>query len=159
MSPSGVNPTELISIHHVSTEALTPLLEGWTGGQALSHGWGSVMLADPQLEPGSSYQLFYRGDLRGWIPVHRLNERTITITSVLHDSGLFTDEPHRKSLLRLAAWSHALRMNLSAGQTVISWVPDDGDPINQFKFEVGAPAWTTHWVTSGIRRDLTQSSS
>jgi len=44
LSPSGSAPTELMSIHHVSTEALTPRLESWTGSQALSQGWEAVML-------------------------------------------------------------------------------------------------------------------
>lgn len=44
LSPSGSDPTELMSIHHVSTEALTPRLESWTGSQALSQGWEAVML-------------------------------------------------------------------------------------------------------------------
>jgi len=87
--------------------------------------------------------------------VHRLNEQTIALKSILRDNELFSDEPRGKSLMRLTAWSLVLRENLESNQTVISWVPDDGDPINQFKFEVGAPAWTTHWVTCRVRRDLT----
>ena len=113
-----------------------------------------MALDDARLEPRSCYELFVHGEMRGWIPIHRVNHNSVAIRSVLHDGELFSDEPRRRSLTRLAAWTHALNANLDAGQTVISWVPDDGDPINKFKFEVGAPTWTTHWVTTQVRRDL-----
>ena len=118
------------------------------------HRSSPIALADPRLEPRSCYEIFVHGEMRGWIPVHRVNYNSVIIKGVLHGAELFSDEPRRRSLMRLAAWSQAVNENLDAGHSVISWLPDDGDSINKFKWEVGAPAWTTHWVTTQVRRDL-----
>ncbi|MGB4689505.1 MAG: hypothetical protein WBH16_04785 [Candidatus Nanopelagicales bacterium] len=139
--PSGVELK--LGLEHRSRVALRAL-----------HRSSPIALADPRLEPRSCYEIFVHGEMRGWIPVHRVNYNSVIINSVLHDPELFSDEPRRRSLMRLAAWSQAVNENLDAGHSVISWLPDDGDPINKFKFEVGAPAWTTHWVTTQVRRDL-----
>ena len=102
---------------------------------------------DPQIEPADSFVLHVDDQVRGCIPVIRLSPTTVTFRAVIHDKELFADDLRRRSFLRLAAWSTASGIHLGEGSTIITWMPDDGDPINEYKLQVGAPDWLTHWVT------------
>ena len=102
---------------------------------------------DPQIEPTDSFVLHVDDQVSGCIPVIRLSPTTVTFRAVIHDNALNADDPRRRSFLRLAAWSTASDIHLGEGSTIISWIPDDGDPINEYKLQVAAPDWLTHWVT------------
>lgn len=104
-------------------------------------------LASPHLAHEDSFTLFVDGEVRGWIPVRRLSPTTVTFRAVLHDGQLYSDEPRRRSFLRLTAWSQAAQIHLVEGTTVITWMPDNGDPINDYKLKVASPDWLVHWVT------------
>ncbi len=104
-------------------------------------------IQDPKIRPEDSFLLHVDGRLRGCIPVVRLNPSTVTFQVVIHDKALHADDSRRRSFLRLAAWSTASDIHLGEGSTILSWIPDDGDPINEYKLQVGAPDWVTHWVT------------
>lgn len=101
----------------------------------------------PQIEPADSFVLHVDDQVRGCIPVVRFSPTTVTFRAVIHDKALFADDLRRRSFLRLAAWSTASDIHLAEGSTIITWMPDDGDPINEYKLEVAAPDWLTHWVT------------
>jgi hypothetical protein len=102
---------------------------------------------DPHIEPADSFVLHVDDQVLGCIPVIRLSPTTVTFRAVIHDKALHADDPRRRSFLRLAAWSTASDIHLGEGSTILSWIPDDGDPINEYKLQVGAPDWLTHWVT------------
>jgi len=102
---------------------------------------------DPHIEPADSFVLYVDDQVRGCIPVIRLSPTSVTFRAVIHDKELFADDLRRRSFLRLAAWSTASDIHLGEGSTILSWIPDDGDPINEYKLQVGAPDWVTHWVT------------
>jgi hypothetical protein len=102
---------------------------------------------DPQIEPADSFVLHVDDRVRGCIPVVRLSPTTVTFQVVVHDKALLADDPRRRSFLRLAAWSTASDIHLGEGSTIITWMPDDGDPINIYKRQIAAADWVTHWVT------------
>jgi hypothetical protein len=102
---------------------------------------------DPHIEPADSFVLHVNDQVRGCIPVIRLSPTTVTFRAVTHDKALHADDPRRRSFLRLAAWSTVSDIHLGEGSTILSWIPDDGDPINEYKLQVGAPDWVSHWVT------------
>lgn len=104
-------------------------------------------IQDPKIRPEDSFLLHVDDRLRGCIPVVRLNPKTVTFQVVIHDKALHAEDPRRRSFLRLAAWSTATDIHLGEGSTIITWMPDDGDPINEYKRQVAAPDWLTHWVT------------
>jgi hypothetical protein len=104
-------------------------------------------LNNPQIDAADSFILHVDNQLRGCIPVLRLSPTTVSFRAVVHDKALHADDLRRRSLLRLAAWSTASDIHLGEGSTIITWMPDDGDPINKYKLEVAAPDWLTHWVT------------
>ena len=104
-------------------------------------------IQDPRIRPEDSFLLHVDDRLRGCIPVVRLNPSTVTFQVVIHDKALHADDPRRRSFLRLAAWSKATDIHLGEGSTIISWMQDDGDPINVYKRQVAAADWVTHWVT------------
>lgn len=105
---------------------------------------------DPEIELADSFVLHVDDQVRGCIPVVRLSPTTVTFRAVIHDKALLEDDPRRRSFLRLAAWSTASDIHLKEGSTIITWMPDDGDPINEYKRQVAAPDWLTHWVTHRV---------
>lgn len=117
--------------------------------QAL-HRLSADYLSRAYLQHDDSFLLLVEGNVRGWIPVGRFNATTITFRVVLHDAELFSDEPRRRSFLRLTAWSQAASTHAREGSTIITWWPDDGDPINEYKLKVARPDWLVHWVTHVI---------
>lgn len=102
---------------------------------------------DPQIESADSFVLHVDDQVRGCIPVIRLSPTTVTFRAVIHDNALHADDTRRRSFLRLAAWSTASDIHLGEGSTILSWIPDDGDPINEYKLQVGAPDWVNHWIS------------
>lgn len=104
-------------------------------------------IQDPKIRPEDSFLLYVDDRLRGCIPVVRLNPSTVTFQVVIHDKALHADDPRRRSFLRLAAWSTATDIHLGEGSTIITWMKDDGDPINVYKRQVASADWVTHWVT------------
>jgi len=102
---------------------------------------------DPQIAAADSFVLHVDDRVRGCIPALRLNPTTVSFRAVIHDKALLADDLRRRSFLRLAAWSTACDIHLAEGATIITWMPDDGDPINDFKLQVAAPDWLVHWVT------------
>ncbi len=114
------------------------------------HNLGERVLAafqDPEISAKDSFVLHVDDQVRGCIPVFRFNATTVTFRAVIHDNALHADDLRRRSFLRLAAWSRAGDIHLEEGSTIITWMPDDGDPINEYKLQVAAPDWLTHWVT------------
>lgn len=110
-------------------------------------------LASPHLVHEDSFRLIVDGKVCGWIPVQRLSPTTVTFRAVLHDAQLYCDEPRRRSFLRLSAWSQAVSTHLGEGSTIITWMPDNGDPINEYKLKVAQPDWLVHWVRHVIEVD------
>jgi hypothetical protein len=104
-------------------------------------------IQDPNNGPEDSFLLHIDEQVRGCIPVVRLGPTTVTFRAVVHDNALHADDPRRRSFLRLAVWSTATDIHLREGSTIITWMPDDDDPINEYKLQVAAPDWLTHWVT------------
>jgi hypothetical protein len=104
-------------------------------------------IQDPKNGPEDSFLLYVDDRLRGCLPVVRLNPTTVRFQVVIHDRALLADDARRRSFLRLAAWSTASDIHLEEGSTIITWMPDDGDPINEYKRQVAAPDWINHWVT------------
>ena len=104
-------------------------------------------LNDPQINAVDSFLLHIENRVRGCIPVVRLNPNTVSFRAVIHNKALLADDLRRRSFLRLAAWSTACDIHLDEGSTIITWMPDDGDPINNYKRQIAAPDWVTHWVT------------
>ncbi len=104
-------------------------------------------IQDPNIRPEDSFLLHVDEQVRGCIPVIRLGPTTVTFRVVVHDNALNADDPRRRSFLRLAAWSTATDVHLREGSTIITWMKDDGDPINVYKRQVAAADWVTHWIT------------
>jgi hypothetical protein len=104
-------------------------------------------IQDPNIRPEDSFLLHVDEQVRGCIPVVRLGPTTVTFRAVVHDKALHADDPRRRSFLRLAAWSTVCDIHLGEGSTILSSMPDNGDPINEYKLQVAAPDWGTHWVT------------
>ena len=117
------------------------------------HRRSATELASPHLVHADSFRLIVDGDVCGWIPVQRLSPTTVTFRAVLHDAQLYCDEPRRRSFLRLSAWSQAVSTHLGEGSTIITWMPDNGDPINEYKLKVAQPDWLVHWVRHVIELD------
>lgn len=150
-----------LTIFHTNTRRRRPALPR---GARLTRGLTEVSLEDlpdldprvlaafqdPQIEPADSFVLQVDNQVRGCIPVIRLSPTTVTFRAVIHDKALHADDPRRRSFLRLAAWSTASDIHLGEGSTILSWIPDDGDPINEYKLQVGAPDWVTHWITHRV---------
>jgi hypothetical protein len=110
-------------------------------------------LNDPQISAADSFMLHIENRVQGCIPVVRLNSNTVSFRAVIHNKALLTEDLRRRSFLRLAAWSTACDIHLDEGSTIITWMPDDGDPINEYKLQIAAPDWLNHWVTYRVLPD------
>lgn len=107
--------------------------------------WKSIH--DPRIDPADSFALYVEDELRGCIPVRRIHPTIVTFPAVAIDEMMLADDPRRRSFFRLAAWSTVCDIHLKEASTVKAWIPDDGDPITDYKRQVAAADWTTHWVT------------
>jgi len=116
--------------------------------------WVMSTLASPHLDLSESLLIRRDGDLLGWIPVWRPAPTTSIIRFVVVLPHVFAGEERRLTHLRLSAYSQAVDRQCRHGRTVISWIPDDGDPVNALKLSVASPARITHWKSIRVRRDL-----
>lgn len=107
----------------------------------------ATSILDPRIDPPDSFALYVEDELRGCIPVTRIHPTIVTFPAIVLDGALLSDDPRRRSYFRLAAWSAVCDEHLLEGSTVKAWIPDDGDPISEYKRQVAAADWTTHWVT------------
>lgn len=98
--------------------------------------------------------LYRDGEIVGWVPVWRVSTGTSVVRFVVIQQGIYADQERRLTHLRLATYAHALESEFSKGRTVLSWMPDDGDPVNDLKVSLGAPLKVTHWFATQVRRDL-----
>jgi hypothetical protein len=98
--------------------------------------------------------LYRDGEVVGWVPVWRVSSGTSVVRFVVIQQGIYADQERRLTHLRLATYAHALESEFSQGRSVLSWMPDDGDPVNNLKLSLGAPLKLTHWFATQVRRDL-----
>lgn len=117
------------------------------------HSWGSTELDHPWLDNEGSFVIRNAGEFLGWIPVRRLSPTNVGMRSVLLPGWLHHDEPTRRTVVRLGCFARAMQYHLDAGSSVVCWLPDDGDPVNDYKEQVGAATWYRHWLRRHIRID------
>lgn len=98
--------------------------------------------------------LYRDGEVVGWVPVWRVSTGTSVVRFVVIQQGIYADQERRLTHLRLATYAHTLESEFSKGRTVLSWMPDDGDPVNDLKVSLGAPLKVTHWFATQVRRDF-----
>lgn len=121
--------------------------------------WILQTLQSRHLDLGESLAIRLDGELVGWIPVWRPSPGTSIIRLVVLAPHVHAAEERRLTHLRLAAYAHAIDLQCSLRRAVVSWLPDDGDPVNALKLSVASPARLTHWMHIRVRRDLATASS
>jgi hypothetical protein len=112
------------------------------------------ILRTPHLDLGESLLIHREGELIGWVPIWRVAPLVSVIRMVCIRPDVYSDEERRRTFLRLASFAHAVAIQCGQGRSVITWLPDDGDPVNELKLSVGGAATGTHWMQVAIRRDL-----
>ena len=99
--------------------------------------------------------LIHRGeDVVGWVPIWRLSPSASVIRLTVIHPSIHADEERRRTHLRLSTYSQAVESQCSRGRSVLSWLPDSGDPVNDLKLSIGGAATLTHWMSIKVRRDL-----
>ena len=118
------------------------------------HPWARENYNDPSVDHDESMVIYRDDDFIGWIPVWRLSSHTSLVRHCLIEQHVYHDEIRRRTVLRLATYARAVDHQLAQNRSVISWLPDDGDEVNDFKLQIGAPALLTHWMFVRTRCDL-----
>lgn len=111
-------------------------------------------LASPLLDIEESMLVHREGDLVGWVPVMRLTPTVSSIRFVCIHANVHREEERRRTYLRLATYAQAVEAQCSQGRSVLTWLPDDGDPVNEYKVSVAGATLSTHWMSTRVRRDL-----
>ncbi len=115
---------------------------------------GEALVADPLVDLANC-PVVQRGDeVVGWVPVRRLSEHVSRISIVVLERSLFTDDPRRLTHLRLGVFSRTLDLEFDHGRSVLCWLRDNGDPVNEYKLAAAAAAKGTHLMRIWVRRDL-----
>jgi len=140
--PSGYTVTPDVS--HVSRSVLVGI-----------HHFSEGVLDSPNIDLRESMVIHKSDDIVGWVPIWRLTHTTSVIRPVILDPTIHADEERRRTHLRLSAYALAVESQCSQGRSVLSWLPDNGDPVNELKLSVGGAANLTHWMSITVRRDLT----
>jgi hypothetical protein len=93
-------------------------------------------------------------EIVGWVPIWRLTPTASVIRPVILNPMIHADEERRRTHLRLSVYSRAVESQCAQGRSVLSWLPDNGDPVNELKLSVGGAANLTHWMSITVKRDL-----
>jgi len=112
------------------------------------------ILDSTHMDLSESMLLHRDGELIGWVPVWRFAPSVSVIRQVCISSAVHADEERRRTFLRLALYAQALKHQGDQGRTVLTWLPDDGDPVNELKISVTGALASTHWMRIQVRRDL-----
>ena len=118
-----------------------------------------TMIDTPHLDLQESMLLRREGDVVGWVPIWRPASLTSIIRVVSIHPAIHQDEERRRTHLRLACYAQAVESQCSQGRSVLSWLPDNDDPVNELKVSVTSAATVTHWMSITVRRDLQTSLS
>ena len=113
-----------------------------------------TMIDTPHLDLQESMLLRREADVVGWIPIWRPATFTSIIRVVSIHPSIHQDEERRRTHLRLACYAQAVESQCSQGRSVLSWMPDTDDPVNELKVSVTSAATVTHWMSIRVRRDL-----
>ncbi len=113
-----------------------------------------TMIDTPHLDLQESMLLRREADVVGWIPIWRPATFTSIIRVVSIHPSIHQDEERRRTHLRLACYAQAVESQCSQGRSVLSWLPDTDDPVNELKVSVTSAATVTHWMSIRVRRDL-----
>ncbi len=89
----------------------------------------------------------------GWVPVWRASPTLAVARWVLLRSDLFADSPTRRTHLRLTAFRVAGEWLTEQGISVVSWIPNDGDEVNEYKLAITQPAAITEWSVFWLTRE------
>ena len=123
------------------------------------HRNAETILDTPHLDMRESLLLRRDGEVVGWVPIWRPASLTSIIRVVSINTAIHQDEERRRTHLRLACYAQAVESQCSQGRSVLSWLPDTDDPVNELKISVGGAATLTHWMSIRVRRDLQTSSA
>jgi hypothetical protein len=119
------------------------------------HQFSEGVLDSPQIDLRESMVIRMNDEIVGWVPIWRLTPTTSVVRPVILDPMIHAEEERRRTHLRLSVYSLAVESQCSQGYSVLSWLPDNGDPVNALKLSVGGAANLTHWMSITVRRDLT----
>jgi len=113
-----------------------------------------TLLDTPALDVHDS-MLVHRGDeVVGWVPIWRPASYTSVIRIVSIHPKIYADEQRRCTHLRLACFAQAVESQCSKGRSVLTWMSDTDDPVNELKVSVSGATTVTHWMLIRVRRDL-----
>ncbi len=112
------------------------------------------LATNPYLDLQQSMLIHHAEDVVGWVPIWRMTPGTSIIRFTVIHPSIHADEERRRTHLRLAAYSQAVESQCAQGRSVLSWLPDTGDPVNDLKLSIGGAASLTHWKSIKVRRDL-----
>ncbi|MFM1918248.1 MAG: hypothetical protein RJB01_1763 [Actinomycetota bacterium] len=115
---------------------------------------GPAIVADSRIDLTHSAVIRRGDETVGWAPVMRISSNVSSIPIVIIHPAIFADDPRRLTHLRLAVFSRVLEMEFARGHSVLSWLRDNGDPVNDYKRSVASAAKGTHWMGIRVRRDL-----
>ena len=121
---------------------------------ARTHPRAGQYLDTPYLDAHESMLILRGDDLVGWVPIWRVTPTTSVIRFTVIHPEIHANEERRRTHLRLAVYSYAVESQCSQGRSVLSWLPDTGDPVNQLKLSVAGATRLTHWKSIRVRRDL-----
>lgn len=113
-----------------------------------------TLIDTPHLDLHESMLLRREGDVVGWVPIWRPASLTSIIRVVSIHPAIHQDEERRRTHLRLACYAQAVESQCSKGRSVLSWLPDNDDPVNVLKVSVSGATTVTHWMSIRVRRDL-----
>jgi len=119
-----------------------------------THPRAGQYLDTPYLDAQESMLIRREGAIIGWVPIWRVTPTTSVIRFTVIHPEIHADEERRRTHLRLAVYAQAVESQCSQGRSVLSWLPDTGDPVNALKLSVGGATRLTHWKSIRVRRDL-----
>lgn len=115
---------------------------------------GPAIVADSRIDLTHSAVIRRGDEVVGWAPLMRISSNVSSIPIVIIHPAIFADDPRRLTHLRLGVFSRVLDMEFARGHSVLSWLRDNGDPVNDYKRSVASAAKGTHWMGIRVRRDL-----
>jgi len=139
--PAGVTVTPDIS--HLDRESLVGI-----------HHRAAHLLDTPYLDLKECMLIRRDGEIVGWVPIWRVTASTSVIRVIALHPSIHADEERRRTHLRLAVYLQAVESQCAQWRSVLSWMPDDDDPVNELKISVSGHAQSTHWMAITVRRDL-----
>lgn len=112
------------------------------------------LLDTPYLDRKESMLILRNDEIVGWVPIWRVTDSTSVIRLIAMHPSVHADEERRRTHLRLAVYLQAVESQCAQGRSVLSWMPDNNDPVNELKISVSGHAQSTHWMAITVRRDL-----